>query len=116
MDLLSDVLRDLRLESAVLSVGELRAPWGLTKGSVGGAPFYMALEGHCVLEVDDGVPSEVSAGDLVVLPHGARHALLSSPDAPRTPFRQVLEANRVLGTWAPGMRVEETRRSAGSPC
>jgi len=70
MDLLSDVLRDLRLESAVLSLSELRAPWGLDKGTVGGAPFYIAIEGHCVIEVDDGVPTEVAAGDLVVLPHG----------------------------------------------
>jgi len=109
MDLLSDVLRDLRLESAVLSVGELRAPWGLAKGNVGGAPFYIALEGHCVLEVGD-VATEVNAGDLVVLPHWVRHALLSASGAARTPFGHVLEANGVRGNWAPGMRIEELHR------
>lgn len=107
MDLLSDVLRDLRLESAVLSMGELRAPWGLDKGTVGGAPFHVVVEGRCLLEVEDGDPIELTPGDLVVLPHGDRHALLSDRHVRRTPFKQVLEANGIDGTWTPGKRIEE---------
>lgn len=107
MDLLSDVLRDLRLESAVLSMGEHRAPWGFDKGTVGGAPFHIIVEGRCLLEAEDDVLTELAPGDLVVLPHGDRHALMSDRRAPRTPFKQVLEANGVDGTWRPGMRTEQ---------
>ncbi len=53
MDLLSDVLRDLRLESVVLSTGELRAPWGFDKGTVrGAAPFHVIAEGRGIVEAE----------------------------------------------------------------
>jgi AraC-like DNA-binding protein len=106
MDLLSDVLRDLRLESAVLSMGELRAPWGFDKGAVEAAPFHVVIEGHCLFEAEGSDPIELTPGDLVVLPHGDRHAFFSDRRARRTPFKQVLEANGIDGTWTPGKRIE----------
>lgn len=105
MDLLSEMLRDLRLESAVLSVAELRAPWGIGKNKVGGAPFHIVVEGRCLLETESG-RIELGPGDLAVLPSGDPHLLLSDGDAPHTPFGQVLEANGINGTWRPGLRVE----------
>lgn len=54
MDLLSDVLRHLRLDSAVLSLAELRAPRGLDKSRIEGAPFHAVLEGLCLLELAQG--------------------------------------------------------------
>ncbi|HKY86124.1 MAG TPA: AraC family transcriptional regulator [Pseudorhodoplanes sp.] len=104
MDLLSEVLRDLRLESAVLSMAEFRAPWGIDKGQVGGAPFHIIVEGRCLFEAFGGAPVELAPGDLIVLPHGDRHSLLSDPGAPLTPFKQVLEINGIDGTWRPGKR------------
>lgn len=106
MDLISDVLRDLRLASAVLSLSEFRAPWGVAKGAVGGAPFHAILEGRCFIAIGDDAPVELQAGDLVVLPHGASHALFSAPDVPRTPFKQVLEANGVRPAWTPATRLK----------
>ncbi len=110
MDLLSDVLRDLRLHSAVLSTTELRAPWGLDKGKTGGAPFHIVVEGHCVLKVADGAAIDLAPGDLVVLPHGDRHALSSERGAVRTPFKEVLEANGIDINWSPARRLEELKR------
>ncbi|WP_158502430.1 AraC family transcriptional regulator [Vitiosangium sp. GDMCC 1.1324] len=106
MDLLSDILRDLRLESTVLSVFELHAPWGLRKdGLAGGAPFHVVIEGRCLLRMEHQKPTELTAGDLVVLPHGDAHTLSSSASAPVTPFKSVLLQNGVVETWAPGKRV-----------
>ncbi|WP_163995298.1 AraC family transcriptional regulator [Pyxidicoccus caerfyrddinensis] len=110
MDLLSDVLRDLRLESAVLSLGEFRAPWGFDKGTAGGAPFHVVVEGRCLLQVEDSAPIELTPGDLVVLPQGTRHALMSDRRAPRTPFQKVLEANGHDGAWTPDSRIEGLNR------
>lgn len=110
MDLLSDVLRDLRLASAILSVAELRAPWGIEKSAIAGAPFYIILEGRCLLEADDHPSIELAQGDLIVWPHGDRHALVSSRGARRASSRQVLEANGVEKTWHPGMRVVQLRQ------
>ncbi|MGH8773407.1 MAG: cupin domain-containing protein, partial [Burkholderiales bacterium] len=92
------------------SIGEFRAPWGVQKGAVGAAPFHVVIEGCCLLEVADNEPIELAPGDLVVLPHGTPHALLSERRAVRTPFKRVLEANGIRGTWTPGMRIEKLDR------
>ncbi|MGH6891992.1 MAG: AraC family transcriptional regulator [Dongiaceae bacterium] len=111
MDLLSDVLRDLRLESVVLSTSELRAPWGFDKGAVrGAAPFHVVVEGRCLVEVEGAAPIDLALGDLVVLPHGHRHALSSEQGVPRVPFAQVLKENGIRSSWTPGMRLEELNR------
>lgn len=110
MDLLSDVLRDLRLASAVLSVAELSAPWGIEKSVIAGAPFYIILEGRCLLEADDHASIELAQGDLVIWPHGHRHALVSSRGAKRTSSQRVLEANGVKKIWRPGLRVAQLQQ------
>lgn len=110
MDLLSDVLRDLRLQSAVLSLADLRSPWGLDKSAGEVAPFYVVIEGRCVLAMEGGSVIELSPSDLVVLPHGARHALLSDREAAATPFKHVLEANGISGRWSPEDRIRELDR------
>jgi len=106
MDLVSDILRDLRLQSAVLSTAEFREPWGFDKGAIGAAPFHIIVEGRCFLEAAGGPPVELTAGDLVVLPHGDRHALWSEASVPRASFKEVLAANGIDGTWTRSKRLE----------
>jgi AraC-like DNA-binding protein len=103
MDPLSDVLRDLHLESTVFCVFELRAPWGLQKTAHEGAPFHIVTEGRCWLQFELEAPIELTAGDLVVIPHGEGHKLLSSPDSPSEPLMTVLARHGVHRTWTPGM-------------
>jgi len=106
MDLLSDVIRDLRLESVVLSTSELRAPWGFDKGTVrGAAPFHVIVAGGCRLDIPQRPTIELAIGDLVVFPHGDRHSLSSDADASRVPFSTILEASG-LSSWTPGQRLE----------
>jgi AraC-like DNA-binding protein len=105
VDPLSDVLRDLRLESTVFCVLALHAPWGLAKDRLDGAPFHIVVEGRCWIQVEGEAPMELTRGDLVVLPHGDAHVLSSSPAASTVPFRAVLRRHGVTEAWAPGLRV-----------
>ncbi len=78
MDLLSAVLKELRLDSAAYRVLELHAPWRLRfDGGLRGV--HVVVEGRCVLELDDDGPGrELHAGDLVVLPRADSHVLRSA--------------------------------------
>jgi mannose-6-phosphate isomerase-like protein (cupin superfamily) len=81
MDLLSAVLKELRLDSAAYRVLALRAPWRLRfDGGLRGV--HVVVEGRCVLELDDdGAGRELHAGDLVVLPRADSHILRSAGPA-----------------------------------
>lgn len=110
MDILSDILRDLRLESAVLSVSEYRAPWGIDKPAKTVAPYYLVVEGTGLLQVEGHTPRMLGPGDFIVLPHGTAHSLSSDAHATLTPFADVLRANGVALPWMPGGRVEGVNR------
>ncbi|MCC5968737.1 MAG: AraC family transcriptional regulator [Pararhodobacter sp.] len=94
MDILSSILRDLRLESVLMSVGEFGAPWGIEKARVESfAPFHIVLEGNCLFRHENGDAAQLVPGDLVLLPHGDPHWLQSDSEAPTVPFSEVLAAN-----------------------
>lgn len=78
MDVLTDVLRTVRLQNQCYGRLELTAPWGVeVDGSEPpSAHFYAVLRGSGWLQVDgssQAVP--LAGGDLVLLPGGARHLL-----------------------------------------
>jgi len=79
MDVLSEVLAELRLESTLYSRFELTAPWAIAYPAGERAAFHVVTAGGCLLEVD-GEPEAVALepGDFVVLPHGTAHALRSA--------------------------------------
>ncbi len=108
MDLLSDVLRDLRLESTVFCLIQLNAPWGLRKDRLEAAPFHVVTEGRCWLQLTGETAVELTTGDLVVLPHGDEHTLASSGSASIVPFKGVLQRHGIAEAWTPG-------RSVGRP-
>lgn len=99
MDLLSAILRDLRLESVVLSFADLHAPWGFDKSKVNGAPFHIVTEGRALLKMEGKDAVELLAGDLLVLPGGAAHTLVSEPNAERVPFYDLLRSNGIDPDW-----------------
>ena len=110
IDLLSEVLRNISLQSAVLSTCELRGSWGFTKQAVAAAPFHVVASGSCYIEVEGGSPVALAHGDLVILPHGHAHAVLSQPKAPRTEFSEILKENGVRRDWSPDQRSTELDR------
>jgi len=80
VDTLTDVLRDLRLESSFYARSELKAPWGLSFTVSDGPSFHMIVAGCCWLRIDaERIP--LRAGDLVLLPHGEEHQIADPPEA-----------------------------------
>jgi hypothetical protein len=88
-DTLSEVLAVTRLKGTVYFSAELRAPWGVALPQRPRAPFYVVTRGRCEITLD-GAASGVclGSGDLVVLPGGSAHALVSSARASAIPLEQ----------------------------
>ncbi|WP_369133477.1 AraC family transcriptional regulator [Modestobacter sp. I12A-02662] len=97
MDVLSSVLRELRLESASYRRLELRAPWRLRfDGGLRGV--HVLVRGACSITLDEGPPRLLEAGDLVVLPRAGAHQMSSVGDE-RGPATSALDlARRTTGS------------------
>lgn len=92
MDVLSSVLRELRLESATYRLLRLRAPWRVRfDGGLRGV--HVLVRGECDLLLDGLPPRRLRDGDLAVLPRADSHTL-SSPDGARAPLVSSLELVR----------------------
>lgn len=100
MDILSDILKVVKLDGALFFNAEFSAPWclhsHLTKEvaqvlspSAGHLILYHLLtEGRAYARLPDGRREELIAGDIVVLPHGDAHFLGNgSPAQPVDSFK-----------------------------
>jgi AraC-like DNA-binding protein len=95
MDLLSTVLRELRLASAAYFVMELDAPWRIRfDGGLRGV--HVVDAGRCVLGVDGAEPRPLEAGDLVLLPRADSHELWSEDGARARPLSSFALAERAV--------------------
>jgi len=86
MDLLAEILRAIKIDSAIFLNGEFSEPWCiatpqtsalaplLVRGAAHVIIYHLLVEGRAVFEVEDE-RIEMSPGDLVTLPHGDRHML-----------------------------------------
>jgi len=93
MDVLSEVLRGVRLTGAMFFDITARAPWGIGSPPTAevrsrvmpGSEHLIAF--HCVIEGEgyirmrdlDPTPRPISAGDVILMPHGDAHVLISEP-------------------------------------
>ena len=88
MDVLSDVLRAIRLKGALFLNADLRAPWcvNVPKGAELAkvlapqaqrlAICHIVLEGRCWVQLANGEPAiELTAGDVVTIPQSDTHVL-----------------------------------------
>jgi len=100
MDVLSDVLRAIRLEGALFFNGEFSAPWCIrSPRSTAVAPllsphakhlilYHFLTEGRASARLPDGPRVDLTAGDIVVFPHGDAHVLGNgSPESPVDPLK-----------------------------
>jgi len=91
MDALSEVLRVIRLDSAIFFHAEFSEPWCLAspesrtlapmlaQGSAHLIIYHLLCEGRAYVQLQDGERVELSAGDLVTFPHGHGHVLGGGP-------------------------------------
>src|SRR2546421_11557985 len=96
MDVLSDVLRTIRLEGALFLNGEMRAPWCvkvppsahvaqmLKPGAHRLAICHLVLEGGCWAQAEGEAPVRVEAGEGHVIPPGEPPHPRSGPEHPAT--------------------------------
>lgn len=87
MDALSEVLKVLKLTSGLFLEAEFTAPW-----CIDSAPgrddvrhilpdaehvsiYHLVTDGRCRAALPDGAPVDLSAGDLIMFPHGDGHLL-----------------------------------------
>jgi AraC family transcriptional regulator, alkane utilization regulator len=101
MDVLSEVLRVVRMSGAIHFVAELRHPWAfafsshemlaarlkLPHGSV--TPFHVFIEGGCHVVSGAIEPFWVERGDVVVFPRADAHVLTSEPGLGAVPIKDV---------------------------
>jgi AraC-like DNA-binding protein len=99
-DILSQLLEAVRLDSAIFFNAEFTAPWCLeskptqeiasylTSGAGHVIVYHLLREGRAYARLPDGGREELSAGDLVIFPHGNGHFLGNgSPEKPVDSFR-----------------------------
>jgi AraC-like DNA-binding protein len=106
MDVLTDVLRTVRLRSHVYGRIELTAPWGLRFGAGEAPVFHIVSRGSCWLELEgagdggDGRTGEgdhavpLAGGDFVFLPQGHPHALRDALKTPALPVEELVPCTK----------------------
>jgi hypothetical protein len=107
MDVLSEVLNAVKLDGALFYNGEFSAPWcahepdSRTMASYLSTPskhviiFHLLTEGRGYARVTgDNRPVPLTAGDIVVFPHGDAHIMGNGP--PVAPMDNAGELKRVL--------------------
>ncbi len=95
MDAISEALKVVRVTGAAFFNAEFTAPWGFASpptetiasalsatGTERLAIYHLVLEGIAQIRIDGELELPLAAGDLVILPHGHRHAM--SNGRPRT--------------------------------
>ena len=92
MDVLSDVLETVRLQSMVFASAELGTPWGMHAGPRDHFAFHVIARGRAWLEVDHAPPLPVGSGDVLVLARGKAHTLRDAPDSAARPLEEMLAA------------------------
>jgi len=83
MDLLSDILSNLRVEGTLYFRTSFSAPWGVDVPAFENvARFHYAHKGRCFVRVADSDDAVVvEQGDLIIVPRGARHTIYSDAES-----------------------------------
>ncbi|HTT09633.1 MAG TPA: AraC family transcriptional regulator [Burkholderiaceae bacterium] len=94
MDALSETLRVVRLVGAIFINARFSAPWCyqspnadsiasvLEPGADRVVIFHLITAGECYVEMGDGAPTHLVAGDAVLFPQGDAHRMTSQPGLP----------------------------------
>lgn len=102
MDVLSDVLRNVRLSGALLFFAEYRSPWCvacppshmiaplLVPGARQLVIFHIVIDGACLVSRPDEAPVTLQAGDAVMMAQGDPHVLADEPGRDAIPLVELL--------------------------
>src|SRR3954449_566507 len=79
VDPLAEVLDVSHVRGAVLAHVCANDPWGMRLSSMPGAAFHAITAGTCWLRLDGSAPLQLMPGDVVLLPTGTAHDMVSTP-------------------------------------
>jgi AraC-like DNA-binding protein len=91
MDVLSEVLKVVRLQGGLFYNGEFSAPWSVYAASSHGIArhfetrteqvivYHLLTEGRASARLENGERINLEAGDIVMIPHGDKHILENGP-------------------------------------
>jgi AraC-like DNA-binding protein len=88
-DSLSEVLMDLRPVGVSYGRCEMRDQWGIAFEPIKAARFHFLAHGTAWIRVEERDWQELRAGDAVLLPWAAAHALAAKPDIPTQDVREL---------------------------
>jgi len=106
MDVLSEVLKVVKLQGAMFYNGEFSSPWSFcSPPSYTVAPYVAPAAGHVIIyhlltegrasaRLVDGERIMLDAGDIVIFPHGDAHFIENGP--PTKPMDMVKELARIF--------------------
>ncbi len=101
MDVLSDILRHVKLRGSLYFRTEFNPPWGVRVPPFANvARFHMVTRGRCWVGVGPKTILELNAGDFIVITRGAEHCLLSQPETPISALDDVIAKSGFKGQGA----------------
>jgi AraC-like DNA-binding protein len=109
-DVLTDMLRAVRLTGAVFFSGRYTAPYGIrsTKRFDPSMPvahlrhisvFHLLTAGTCMFESASGVRRRLTAGDLLLIPFADAHQFWEGDDVPIVPVETTVRRGNQPGLW-----------------
>jgi AraC-like DNA-binding protein len=97
VDALTDVLEVARVSGSLLAHVHAHEPWGLDLVLANGAAFHAVTAGSVWLETDGEPARRLMPGDVVLLPTGLPHRLLSAPGVAARRYDDDLKAELTTG-------------------
>jgi AraC-like DNA-binding protein len=106
MDVLSDVLRVVRLSGAVFFTADFSSPWGIESPipeMLGPALmpqaecivlFHILVDGECEVECHGHPVTTMEGGDVIVFPRGDQHTMHSRGSTTSTPLTSIVSVGR----------------------
>jgi AraC-like DNA-binding protein len=100
MDILSDVLTTLRLHSSLYFRAEFGGTWSArVPRDPNTVRFHLLLQGECWVEIPGSLkPTLMTAGDVILIPHGAEQILSDVAGRPPMDLPQILEMVKFDGS------------------
>jgi len=111
MDALSDVLRVVRLKGGIFLHAEFTAPWCISSqvaaddfGSLFERAghivlFHYVAEGRLLAQIENDKPTEIAAGEILILPHNQGHLLGSHLSLPPVATRDIVRLSSENSFW-----------------
>jgi AraC-like DNA-binding protein len=125
VDVLSDVLRGVRLTGSMFFLVEASTPWvtaaphakefaaAVLPAAQHLVSYHVITQGQCWAGLQGGAPQPMQAGDILVVPHGDPYFLAGSPDARPEPAAD--EAVWWFRRMAAGELPSVVREGGGGP-